>query len=107
VVKSHAMFLRAGCTLPGALGLEQEPFGTGWMFVENAAAAALDLAVRKAGWHFMWIANACSRFGFGRTGQSATNRAIIRALTQTMDRFNAAELGSVHVSECPVFGLPK
>jgi hypothetical protein len=101
------MFLRAGCTLPNGLDLKQVQFGNSWMSVENAANTALDAAVRKAGWHFMWIVNACSRFGFGRTGASAAKRAITRALEQTQARFNAAELGSIKMSQYPGFQIAR
>jgi hypothetical protein len=87
-----------GCVLPNGLNLKQKPFGAAWMIVENAAPAQLDLAVRDAGWHFMWIQHACSRRGYGGTDESAIARAIKRVLTQTPMRFNAAELGSVIVS---------
>lgn len=87
-----------GCALPDGLNLKQKPFGEAWMTVENAAPAQLDLAVRDAGWHFMWIQHACSRHGYGRTDESAIARAIERVLIQTPARFNAAELGSVRVS---------
>lgn len=69
------------------------------MFVENAAPAQLDFAVRSAGWHFMWIEHACSRHAYGGTDESAIARAIARALTEAPARFNAAELGSVRVSK--------
>lgn len=66
--------------------------------MENAVPAQLDLAVREAGWHLMWIESACSRLGCGRTDEAAGNRAIARALAQTKARFNAAELGMLRVS---------
>jgi hypothetical protein len=103
VIKPPAIFLRAGCLLPNELRLKQRPFGKEWMSVENAAPAQLDLAVREAGWHFMWIESACSRLGCGRTEETASNRAITRALAQTKSRFNAAELGVVRVAR--YFGL--
>jgi hypothetical protein len=98
VVRPPVIFLRVGCVLPNGLHLKQKPFDNAWMSVENAAPAQLDLAVRDAGWHFMWIESACSRFGCGRTDQAATHRAITRALAQTQSKFNAAELGALHVS---------
>jgi hypothetical protein len=98
VVKPPAIFLRLGCILPNGLRLKQEPFDTAWTTVENAAPAQLDLAVRDAGWHFMWIESACSRYGCGGTDGAAITRAISRTLTQTPARFNAAELGSVSVT---------
>jgi hypothetical protein len=107
VVKPSAIFLRMGCVLPNGLHLIQKPFDTKWMSVENAAPAQLDLAVREAGWHFMWIESACSRLGCGRTDEAASNRAITRALTQTKARFNAAELGLLRVSRYHGFRVAK
>ncbi len=98
MVRPPAIFLRVGCVLPNGLRLKQKAFGKEWTSVENASPAQLDLAVREAGWHFMWIESACSRLGWGRTDEEAANRAIARALVQTETRFNAAELGGLRVS---------
>jgi hypothetical protein len=103
VVKPPAIFLRVGCVLPNGLHLKQKPFDTAWTTVENAAPAQLDLAVRDAGWHFMWIESIYSHFGCGATDNAAITRAITRSLTHTPARFNAAELGSVRVSR--YFGI--
>jgi hypothetical protein len=103
VVKSPAILLRVECTLPEGLHLQQKPFNRAWMSVENAAPAQLDLAVRDAGWHFIWIESAFSRFGCGWRDEAAVTRAITRALTHTLAKFNAAELGLVRVSR--YFGL--
>jgi hypothetical protein len=101
------MFLRAGCVLPDGLGLIQEQFCGTWMSVKDTMAAALDLKVRNAGWHFMWLEDACARFGAGRTSTAAIDQAITRALDRIKDRFNAAELGSVSVSKYPGFRVAK
>lgn len=98
MITSPAIFFRVGSLLPQALHLKQKRFGKQWMLAEDAAPAQLDRAVRNAGWHFLWIDSACSRRGYGRTDESATYRAIARALSHTEARFNAAELGSVRVS---------
>jgi hypothetical protein len=100
VVKAPAIFLRVECILPHGLGLKQKPFDKAWMSVEDAASAQLDVAVRDAGWHFMWIEAACSRRGCGGTDEAAINRAITRSLAQISTRFNTAALGSVRVSRC-------
>jgi len=99
VVKAPAIFLRVGCVLPDGLHLKYMPFDTWWTTVENTAPAQLDLAVRGAGWHFMWIESACSRYGCGGTDRTAAKRAIARALTRIPTRFNAAELRSVSVAK--------
>ena len=98
MVRSPAIFLRTGCLLPDGLHLKMKPFATAWMAVENAAPAQVDLAVRDAGWHFMWIESACSRIGWGLSDEAAITRAIAQTLTQTRESFNAAELSFVRVS---------
>lgn len=107
MINPPVIFLRVGCVLPNGLHLKQKPFGKEWMSVENAVPAQLDVAVRGAGWHFMWIESACSRSGYGRTDEAAGNRAITRALAQTKLRFNAAELGGLRVSRFLGFRVAK
>jgi hypothetical protein len=102
-MKLSSMFLRTDCVLPDAMGLIQRRFGERWVSVENATGATLDVQVRDAGWHFMYLLVAHSRVGLGRTVESATSRAMTRALTQTEERFNAAELGPVRVKRYPGF----
>jgi len=103
----HAMFLRTGCALPDGLDLTQEQFCGTWMSVKDTMAVALDLKVRNAGWHFMWLEDAYARFGIGRTATSAIDQAIARALDRIKDRFNAAELDSVSVSTYLGFRVAK
>jgi len=103
MVRPPAIFLRVDCELPDGLHLQQKPFGQAWMSVENAAPAQLDLAVRAADWHFMWIEAACSRIGWGLSDEAAVRRAITDALMQTRAKFNAAELSALRVSR--YFGL--
>jgi hypothetical protein len=77
------------------------------MSVKDTMAAALDLKVRNAGWHFMWLEDACARIGVGRTATAAIDQAITRALDRIKDRFNAAELQSVSVSKYLGFRVAK
>ena len=102
-MKLGAMFLRTGCVLPDGLDLTQTRFSEKWMLVENATAATLDIRIRNAGWHFMFLLAAHSRVGIGWTAESATTRAMTLALKETEGRFNAAELGVVEVSRYPGF----
>ena len=101
------MFLRTGCILPDGMELTQRRFGEKWMSVENATAAALDVRVRNAGWHFMCLQTAHSRVGIGRTAESATSKAMALALKKTDVRFNAAELGLVKVTRYPGFHVAR
>jgi hypothetical protein len=101
------MFLRTGCTLPDGIDLRQEQFCEKWMSVEDTTAAALDVKIRNAGWHFMWLQDTHSRFAVGRTAESAIGKAIAFALNQVNGRFNAAELNSINVREFPGFEIAK
>jgi hypothetical protein len=93
--------------LPDGLDLIQERFCGTWMSVKDTMAAALDVKVRNAGWHFMWLEDAYARFGVGRTATSAIDKAIASALDRIKDRFNAAELESVNVSKYRGFWVAK
>jgi hypothetical protein len=106
-VKQHSIFLRKGCLLPDGLDLMQEKFDETWLSAGDTIASALDLRIRNAGWHFMWLVGTYSRHGFGRTAKSAISRAITLALNEVKDRFNAAELGSVRISRYPSFQIAK
>jgi hypothetical protein len=97
------MFLRTGCILPDGMELAQTRFGDKWMSVENVTASTLDVRIRNAGWHFMFLQTAHSRVGIGRTAKSATGKAMALALKQTEGRFNAAELSLVKVTRYPGF----
>lgn len=101
------MFLRTECVLPDGLDLIQERFCGTWMSVKDTMATALDVKVRNAGWHFMWLEDAYARFGIGRTATSAIDKAIGRALEGIKDRFNAAELNSISVSKYLGFRVAK
>ena len=77
------------------------------MLVKDTMAAALDLKVRNAGWHFMWLEDVHTRFGVGRTETSAIDKAIARTLDRIKDSFNAAELDSISVSKYVGFQVAK
>jgi hypothetical protein len=106
-VKQHSIFLRTGCLLPDGLDLLQEKFDDTWSSARDTTATALDLRIRDAGWHFMWLVGTYSRHGFGRTPKIAISKAIALALNEVKARFNAAELGSVSVSRYPGFQIAR
>ena len=61
--------------------------------------------IRQAGWHFMWLQEACSRRGIGLTEEAAIRRALFRVLKGVSKRFNAAELDSVQIKQYPGFQI--
>ena len=93
--------------LPDGIDLRQAQFCEKWMSVEDMTAAALDVKIRNAGWHFMWLQDAYSHFVTGGTAESAISKAINLALHQVNGRFNAAELDSINVRKYPCFQVAK
>jgi|SRR6185437_4449505 len=103
----RAVFLRTGCILPDQFALRQEPFSNGWTEAIGTVATELDAAIRSVGWHFMWIVDSHGSRAFGRTAEIAIHRALVRALKEVKDRFNAAELDSVHITRLPGFRIAR
>jgi len=101
------MFLRTGCSLPPKLALIQEPFCQSWATAESTSAASLDIGLRKAGWHFMWLTEAHSCIGIGRTAESASSKAITTGLKKIHLRFNAAELDLLKITKYPGFHVAR
>ena len=106
-MKQHSIFLRTGCLLPGGLDLMQHKFDNTWSSTGDTTASALDLKIRNAGWHFIWLVGTYSRYGFGRTAKTAISKATALALNEVKARFNAAELGSVSVATYPGFRIAR
>jgi len=77
------------------------------MSVEDTTTSALDVKIRNAGWHFMWLQDVYSHFATGRTAEPAISKAIKLALHQVKGRFNAAELYSINVRKYPGFQVAK
>jgi hypothetical protein len=106
-MNQHTMFLRTGCTLPNQLDLCHQPFCAGWTEAIDTHVAQMDARVRKAGWHFMWIEGSHSSSGLGRTPGSALHRALVTALEKVNASYNAAELGSLRITNCLVFQMAR
>ena len=104
-MKLHSVFLRSDCILPERLDACLQPISETWSVVEEIPALVFDTMIRRAGWHFMWLQNACSRRGVGLTEESAIRQALLRALDGVSKRSNAAELDSLQVTEYPGFQI--
>ncbi len=104
-MKLHSVFLRRECILPDPLEPCLERIGEEWSVVEEIPALVFDSMIRQAGWHFMWLQEACSRKGIVLTEEAAVGRALSRALNGVSKRFNAAELDSVRITRYPGFQI--
>jgi hypothetical protein len=82
-----------------------QPVGADWSVVEEIPALVFDTMIRQAGWHFMWLQDACSRRGIGLTEEAAIRRALSRALKGVSKQFNAAELDFLQITEYPGFQI--
>jgi hypothetical protein len=94
-VNLHTVFLREECILPDRFDLSKEPFCIGWTVAIGVLASEVDASIRNAGWHFMCMTDSHSSRGLGGTPEVAVHRALVSALREVQDRFNAAELGSI------------
>lgn len=99
-MKLHTVFLRDGCVLPDRFELCTEPFCKGWAEAIGMLASEVDASIRNASWHFMWMTDSYSSRGIGRTPETAIHRALVSALNDVKGRFNAAELGSLQITNC-------
>lgn len=101
----HSVFLRSGCILPDRLDPCLKPISDDWSVVEEIPALVFDTMIRKTGWHFMWLQGRSSRLGFGLTQEAAVRRALTRALNGVSQRFNAAELDCIEITQYPGFQI--
>lgn len=111
-VTQGSVFIRRGTFTPETLEIESEEAGEGWDRVRNSEAGGLDLALRGAGWHMVYIADRVHGFAFGPIGQNTIRTAaasLLRKLRPQM--FNSVEIIGVtahhfagvpyvHVSGC-------
>lgn len=106
-MKLHTVFLRQECPLPAGLRLTKKQFDKGWTSAEDITSTALDWAVRRAGWHFIWVEMAASGMGCSRTESTAENHAIARGLCHIRSEFNGGELISMRASKYLGFWIVK
>jgi hypothetical protein len=91
------VYLRTACTLPNRFRIPQDKFDENWLLARNISATTFDSSLRNAGWHFIAIAGAFRKMGFGLTEEAATRRALAFAFKYIQRRYNAAEVESVGV----------
>src|SRR5258708_7552896 len=64
----------------------------GWLEGSQKEQIGLDLKIREAGWHFIWLTGAISRRGFGWSFAAARLHSIRRSLEVVKPFYNVAEI---------------
>jgi hypothetical protein len=106
-IATQTVLSRVTAELPNGLRIATEAFQEGWNFVRFGDVHQLDKAIRKCGWHFIWIAEASQHAGVGQTEQAAIASALKLALRRVGSGFNAASVGRVDISHYPWFFIAK
>jgi hypothetical protein len=99
--------LRGRVALPDNLKLVIDEFQEGWNLVRSGDANWLDKKIRRCGWHFIRIAERSLRSGVGTTSQEAIVSALKLALRRVSNRFNAAKVEHIELTEYPWFFLAR
>jgi hypothetical protein len=99
------MLLRIGIDLPAGFKLATEEFREGWNFVQTGDVKRLEKKVRVHGRNLLRNTDALLRSGVGDTAQQAIANALKLALRSLNDRFNAAEIEHIVLTQYPWFFL--
>lgn len=102
-IAERTVLLRGNITLPDDLKLATAEFQEGWSLVQSGDASWLDKRVQKSGWHFIWIAEKSLRGGVGQTSREAIASALKFALRGVNERYNAAEVEYIKLTQYPWF----
>ena len=94
----HSVFLRLNCVLPDSVDIGRHAFGKRWSRVEGLSSLDLDVIIRHAGWHYIWLTGDNSCRSWSRTSEVAIDKALTRALTAVPHDCNAAEIDSIKMA---------
>jgi hypothetical protein len=75
----------------------------GWLEVSQKEQLSLDLKIRDAGWHFIWLTGPITRCGFGWSFAAARSHSVRRSLSVVKAFYNMAEVGKAN--DFAAFGL--
>src|SRR5690348_10933467 len=95
-IKSGALLIADGVTLPEAMKLETEPYAYGWRLVKNFDLKAFNQFINQAGWNFFYIAGAVETSAFGSDEKKTTRKAIKQVIAKLKSKnFNCLEITQV------------
>jgi hypothetical protein len=95
--KPESIFIRDPFVSPPGVSVETHTGEhDGWLEVSQKEQLSLDLKIRDAGWHFMWLTGPISRRGFGWSFAAARSHSIRRSLSVVNPFYNVAEIGKAN-----------
>jgi len=105
-ISSGDILVRMSTPLPGALRLEADPTGSGWVPIAgDLDRRQLETQLSADGWTFFYMANVVTTtaFGFGRPGMIHSAMKRLMAIV-TLRKCNCLEID--HVATNSFLGLP-
>lgn len=87
------LLVRTDTLLPKAVGIDSEPYASGWRRITNVDGYELGRQVHAAGWTFFFRAGGIKSIAFGLDRQETTGRAVTQILAKlTSSKYNSLEI---------------
>jgi len=92
-IKIGSILMQESTFLPYSLQFESQPYSNGWKIVRNLDGFGLEQKIRKAGWHFLYMAGEIEASAFGCDREKTLRKAVDQALAEVKSkRFNSVEI---------------
>jgi hypothetical protein len=99
-IKASTIMMRSGTIIPQSLRVETEPYAQGWEMIKNSDGNSVDREVRRADWHFFFLAAKIQATAIGYGGERTVRRAMERVLENAaMSKFNCLEITEVSAKQ--------
>ena len=87
------LLVRTDTLLPKAVGIDSEPYASGWRRVTNVDGYELGRQVHAAGWNFFFRAGGIKSIAFGLDRQETAGRAVAQILAKLKcSKYNSLEI---------------
>jgi hypothetical protein len=104
-MKQRTIMMKTGTFTPESLGVEAEPYWRAWEMIHSADGDLLERDLRKAGWHFFFLAETVQAMAWGRRGERTVERALRQVLAKVrLLKFNCLEI--TEITQKRFLGLP-
>ena len=105
VIKIGSLIIAEGTILPESMQLESEPYADGWRLVKNLDSKGFDQIISRAGWNFIYLAQAIETGAFGSDEKKTARKAVKKVIASLRPRkFNCLEITQVTAKRS--LGLP-